>query len=126
MTWKCRRYPCVNAIDVAFGSYGENPAGNQDKMTSSDILRMGEALRCKVVIPIHYDVWTNFKADPNEILMLYRYKKDVLNYQFHPFIWDVGGKYVWPTDKDKLQFHYRRGFEDCFTDEQNVPFPSVL
>ena len=113
-------------IDVAFGSYGENPAGNQDKMTSSDILRMGEALGCKVVIPIHYDVWTNFKADPNEILYLYNYKKNVLNYQFHPFIWDVGGKYVWPTDKDKIQYHYRRGFEDCFTDEQNVPFPCVL
>lgn len=113
-------------IDVAFGSYGENPAGNQDKMTSVDILRMAEALRCQVVIPIHYDVWTNFKADPNEILYVYNYKKNVLGYQFHPFIWDVGGKYIWPADKDKIQFHYRRGFEDCFTDEQNVPFPSAL
>ena len=27
-------------IDVAFGSYGENPVGMQDKMTSVDILRM--------------------------------------------------------------------------------------
>ncbi|MCB7430314.1 L-ascorbate 6-phosphate lactonase, partial [Erysipelatoclostridium ramosum] len=43
-------------IDVALGSYGENPAGNQDKMTSVDILRMAEALNCKVVIPFHYDV----------------------------------------------------------------------
>ena len=51
-------------IDVAFGSYGENPVGMQDKMTSVDILRMAEALRTDVVIPIHYDVWTNFKADP--------------------------------------------------------------
>ena len=113
-------------IDVALGSYGENPIGNQDKMTSVDILRMAEALQCKVVIPFHYDVWTNFKADPQEIMMLYNYKKDVLQYQFHPFIWDVGGKYVWPTDKDKYQFHYRRGFEDCFTDEPNVPFRSIL
>ena len=62
-------------IDVALGSYGENPAGNQDKMTSVDILRMAEALNCKVVIPFHYDVWTNFKADPQEINMLYEYKK---------------------------------------------------
>ena len=113
-------------IDIAFGSYGENPAGNQDKMTSVDILRMAEALKCRVVIPIHYDVWTNFKADPLEILMLYNYKKDVLQYQFHPFIWDVGGKYVWPVDRDKIQYHYRRGFEDCFTDEPNVPFRSLL
>ena len=27
-------------IDVAFGSFGENPIGMQDKMTSIDILRM--------------------------------------------------------------------------------------
>ena len=113
-------------IDIAFGSYGENPAGNQDKMTSVDILRMAEALQCKVVIPFHYDVWTNFKADPAEILMLYNFKKDVLQYQFTPFIWDVGGKYIWPLDKDKKQFHYRRGFEDCFTDEPNVPYRSIL
>lgn len=113
-------------IDVALGSYGENPVGNQDKMTSVDILRMGEALGCEVVIPIHYDVWTNFKADPLEILMLYRYKKDLLGYRFHPFIWDVGGKYIWPKDKDLLQFHYRRGFEDCFESSPNVPFRSIL
>lgn len=113
-------------IDVALGSYGENPAGNQDKMTSVDILRMAESLQTKVVIPFHYDVWTNFKADPLEILMLYNYKKHVLQYQFKPFIWDVGGKFIYPNDKDKIQYHYRRGFEDCFIDEPNVPFRSIL
>ncbi|MFV0479433.1 MAG: L-ascorbate 6-phosphate lactonase [Anaerorhabdus sp.] len=113
-------------IDVALGSYGENPVGNQDKMTSVDILRMAEALQCKVVIPFHYDVWTNFKADPAEILLLYNFKKYVLDYKFKPFIWDVGGKFVYPTDKDKIQYHYRRGFEDCFEEEPNVPFRSIL
>lgn len=113
-------------IDVALGSYGENPIGNQDKMTSVDILRMAEALQCKVIIPFHYDVWTNFKADPLEILHLYRYKKDVLEYKFTPFIWDVGGKYIYPTDIRKIQYHYRRGFEDAFTEEPNVPFKSIL
>ena len=87
---------------------------------------MAESLKTKVVIPIHYDVWTNFKADPKEIMMLYNYKKHALDYQFHPFIWDVGGKYVYPTDKDKYEYHYRRGFEDCFTEEPNVPYRSVL
>ena len=67
-------------VDVAFGSYGENPIGMQDKMTSVDILRMAEALRAKVVIPIHYDVWTNFMADINEIRVLYDMKKDRLDY----------------------------------------------
>ena len=113
-------------IDVALGSYGENPIGNQDKMTSVDILRMAEALQCKVVIPFHYDVWTNFKADPQEILMLYDYKKYTLDYKFKPFIWDVGGKFIYPNDANKRQYHYRRQFEDCFTDEPNVPFRSIL
>lgn len=113
-------------VDVALGSFGENPVGNQDKMTSIDILRMAEALKCKVVLPFHHDVWTNFKADPLEILMLWNYKKNVLQYQFKPYIWDVGSKFTWPLDKDKIQSHYRRGFEDAFTDEQNVPFPSIL
>lgn len=113
-------------IDVALGSFGENPVGCQDKMTSVDVLRMAEALRCKVVIPIHYDVWTNFKADPKEIDLVYEFKKDTLHYQFKPFIWDVGGKFVYPNDKDLRAYHYRRGFEDCFEDEPNVPFRSIL
>ncbi len=113
-------------IDVALGSYGENPVGNQDKMTASDILRMAEATGCEVVIPIHYDVWTNFKADPKEIEMLWKYKKDQLEYKFHPYIWDVGGKYIYPADKDKMRYQYRRGFEDCFTDEPNLPFKAIL
>ena len=113
-------------IDVAFGSYGENPVGMQDKMTSVDVLRMAEALRCKVVIPIHYDVWSNFMADVNEIKMLYDLKKDRLGYGFHPFLWEVGGKYVYPSDADKREYHHRRGFEDCFEAPQNIPFRSLL
>lgn len=113
-------------IDVALGSFGENPVGAVDKMTSFDILRMAENLNCKVVIPFHYDVWTNFKADPLEILHIYNYKKHVLKYNFKPFIWDVGGKFTYPQDKDGIQYHYRRGFEDSFTEEPNVPFKSIL
>jgi L-ascorbate 6-phosphate lactonase len=113
-------------IDVAFGSYGENPVGMQDKMTSIDILRMAEALNTKVVIPLHYDVWTNFKCDPKEITMLFDYKKDKLEYKFKPYIWEVGGKYVWPADKDRKFYTYRRGFEDCFDEDPNVPFTSIL
>ena len=113
-------------IDVAFGSYGENPVGMQDKMTSVDILRMAEALKCKVVIPIHWDVWTNFAPDCEEIRMLYDFKKDRNEYQFKPFFWQVGGKYVYPQDKNKMYFHHRRGFEDCFEAPQNIPFRSLL
>ena len=113
-------------IDVGFGSFGENPRGVTDKMTASDILRMGEALNCKVIIPYHHDIWTNFQADTNEILVLWNMRKNRLQYKFKPFIWQVGGKFVYPDDKDKIEYHYPRGFDDCFTNPINLPYPSFL
>ena len=113
-------------IDVAFGSYGENPVGMADKMTSVDILRMAECLKCKVVVPIHHDIWSNFMADTNEILALYQMRKNRLQYKFKPFIWQVGGKFVYPNDKDMIEYHHPRGFDDCFEFEPNTPFRSIL
>lgn len=113
-------------IDVALGSFGENPRGMTDKMTACDILRMAESLKANVIIPFHHDIWTNFMADPKEILMLWKYKKDVLQYQFKPFMWEVGGKYTYPTDKDLLQYHHPRGFDDAFAIEPDLPFKSLL
>ena len=113
-------------IDVAFGSFGENPIGMHDKMTSIDVLRMAENLQCRVVIPIHWDVWTNFQADCEEIKLLYDFKKDRNEYRFHPFFWQVGGKYTYPMDQEKIYYHHRRGFEDCFEAPQNIPFRSCL
>ena len=113
-------------IDVALGSYGENPRGITDKMTSADMLRMGEALNAKVVIPFHHDIWSNFQADPQEIRVLWEMKKDRLKYGFKPFIWQVGGKFTWPLDKDNFEYHYPRGFDDCFTIEPDLPFKSFL
>lgn len=113
-------------IDVAFGSYGENPRGMTDKMTSIDILRMAECLNTEVVIPIHHDIWTNFQADPKEILTLWNMRKDRLQYKFKPFIWQVGGKFTYPQDKDRLEYNYPRGFEDAFAIEPDLPFKSLL
>ena len=35
-------------IDVATAAFGLNPVGIQDKMEATDVLRMAEALQCKV------------------------------------------------------------------------------
>ncbi len=113
-------------IDVALGSYGENPRGVTDKMTSSDILRMAESLGTKVIIPFHHDIWTNFQADPAEILALWNMRRYRLRYEFKPFIWQVGGKFTYPNDKDLLEYHYDRGFDDVFSIEDDLPFPSFL
>ncbi|MDR2822178.1 MAG: L-ascorbate 6-phosphate lactonase [Acholeplasmatales bacterium] len=113
-------------IAVSFGAYGENPPGIADKLTSVDILRMGEALNTDVIIPLHYDIWSNMMADPKEILVLYDMRKYRLEYKFRPFIWEVGGKFTYPTDRDKREYHHRRGFEDSFTEDPNVPYKSIL
>ncbi len=86
------------------------PRGITDKMTSADILRMAESLNAKVVIPFHHDIWSNFQADPQEIRVLWEMKKERLKYGFKPFIWQVGGKFTWPLDKDNFEYHYPRGF----------------
>ncbi len=65
------------AIDVCLGAYGENPRGITDKITSVDMLRMAESLNAKVVIPVHYDIWSNFMADPKEIMEIWKFKKIV-------------------------------------------------
>ncbi len=113
-------------INVAFGSYGENPRGITDKMTSSDILRMAENLNCDVVIPYHHDLWTNFQADTKEILVLWYMRRNRLQYKFKPFIWEVGGHFTWPDDKDRIEYHHYRGFDDVFTEDINLPFRSFL
>jgi L-ascorbate 6-phosphate lactonase len=113
-------------IDVALGSYGENPKGITDKMTSIDILRMAEALGTKVIIPFHHDIWTNFQADPREIRALWEMRKDRLGYSFKPFLWEVGGKFIYPKDAGKLEYHHPRGFEDAFEAEDDLPFRSFL
>jgi L-ascorbate 6-phosphate lactonase len=115
-----------HVIDVALGSFGENPPGITDKMTAVDILRMAEALRAKVVIPIHHDIWTNFQADPKEIKVLWQMRKDRLDYRFTPFLWEVGGKYVYPTHKDRTEYHHPRGFEDAFEADHDLPYLSFL
>lgn len=113
-------------IDVAIAAYGDNPKGITDKMTSSDVLRMAENLNCKVIIPVHYDVWPSFYSDPKEIQALYAYRKERLQYQFHPFIWQVGGKFVYPQDRDKYEYMYPQGFTDAFENEPNLPYKAFL
>lgn len=113
-------------IDVALVAYAENPVPVTDKMTSSDVLRAAEALGCKVVIPQHWDVWSNMLADPEEVIALWRMRKDRMRYRFTPLHWLPGGKFVYPDDRDMTEYFYDRGFADHHTHETNVPYPSFL
>ena len=113
-------------VDVAMGAFGENPAGIHDKQTAVDILRMAEDLQAKVVIPFHHDIWSNFQANTEEIMVLWEMRKDLLKYGFVPYIWQVGGKFVYPDNKDDRRYHYPRGFEDAFDGEPDLPYNAFL
>ncbi len=113
-------------IDVALGSYGENPRGITDKMTSADILRMAESLNAKVVIPFHHDIWSNFQADPQEIRVLWGDEKGSSEVRLQA-VYLAGRRQIYrPLDKDNFEYHYPRGFDDCFTIEPDLPFKSFL
>lgn len=113
-------------IDIALVAYGENPVAVHDKMTSSDVLRAAEALRCKVVIPLHWDAWTNTIADPQEIQFLWRYRRDRFHYRFHPYSWMPGGRLDWPDDHDSFAYYPERGFDDRYRDPINLPYPEMF
>ena len=55
--------------------------------------------------------------------IIYRHSK---TNKFKPFIWEVGGKFVYPNDKDVMQYHHDRGFHDAFEIEPDLPFKSML
>ena len=86
--------------------------------------------------PIGYfkDVWLRFCRNKSSvvaaviilILVLYAMRKNRLQYKFKPYIWQVGGKFVFPADQDKMEYCYPRGFDNCFTVEPNLPYPSFL
>lgn len=112
--------------DVTVAAYGQNPRGLTDKMNTSEILRTAEDLKTKIIIPMHYDTWSNFQSDTREILNLYDLQKERLNYKFHPFIWQVGGKYIFPQEIDKKIYNYDRGFSDVFTSNYSFPYENFL
>lgn len=111
-------------IDVAFTSYGKNPPGSTDKMTACDCLRAAQNLDTEVLIPYHYDLWSNQVVDPREMEMLHDFNSHRLDFSL--FIWRVGGKFIYPDHKDKGRYEYPQGGEDSFTDEPNLPYPSFL
>jgi L-ascorbate 6-phosphate lactonase len=77
------------------------------------------------VIPFHHDIWSNFQADPQEIRVLWEMKKDRLKYGFKPLSgrWAANSPGRWIKT---IEYHYPRGFDDCFTIEPDLPFKSFL
>lgn len=89
-------------IDVVTFDMGYNAPGATDKMTPWDAFRVGEALKAKVLIPDHYDIWANCYEDPAKLEAIVK--------QNHPTMKTVilmcGAKFVYPNDKDIGRYKY--------------------
>lgn len=84
-----------HSIDVALLQFGGNPPGVTDKMTSYDAYRVAEALRAKVLIPMHYD-WANMQGDPYELEWIVKHNTPWIK----TVIMQCGCKFEYPTDID--------------------------
>jgi len=84
-----------NTIDVALIQFGGNPPGVTDKMTSYDAYRVAEALKTKVLIPMHYD-WANMQGDPYELENIVEHNAPWIK----TVILQPGCKFKYPDDSD--------------------------
>ncbi|WP_455280508.1 MBL fold metallo-hydrolase [[Eubacterium] cellulosolvens] len=82
-----------NTIDVALLQFGGNPVGVTDKMTSYDAYRVAEALRTKILIPMHYD-WANMQGDPYELEWIVKHNAPWIK----TVIMQSGTKFEYPKD----------------------------
>lgn len=55
-------------IDIALLSLGKNPPGQDVFMEARDMVMAAGALRAKLLIPIHWDLWKEYLADPEEVV----------------------------------------------------------
>lgn len=54
-------------IDIALVSLGKNPPGQDVFMEARDVVMAAGALRAKLLIPIHWDLWKEYLADPEDV-----------------------------------------------------------
>jgi L-ascorbate 6-phosphate lactonase len=116
-------------IDIAFCSYGDPQIGLTDKMTAEDALRFAWSLNTKVLIPVHWDLWSTQIPDPHIIYDMHKSYKSKLKsegYGFNLFIWRPGGRYMWPDDKNLEWYTYPKGTEKLDPNRAVMFYPSFL
>ncbi|MCC8189814.1 MAG: MBL fold metallo-hydrolase [Planctomycetes bacterium] len=91
-----------HAIDVAITNMGHNANGSYDKLTPYDVLRVGQALGARVIIPDHYDNWANTHMDPIKLEQIVRDNDPNMK----TVIMQWGGRFVFPDDENMGRYKY--------------------
>lgn len=93
-------------IDVAIFDMGWNTPGATDKMTPYDCVRLGQALKAKVMIPDHYDNLSLTAGDP--ALLLNQFERIAAENapEIKTVILQCGAQFNYPQDQDIKRYSY--------------------
>jgi L-ascorbate 6-phosphate lactonase len=99
------RYAAIgakNKVDVAILPMGQNGPGLTDKMSPHDVFRIAQALKARVVIPMHYDNWTIAQLDPSQLEDIVRRSDSSLK----SVILQWGARFEYPADENIGRYVY--------------------
>ena len=103
-------FPEFFDIDVVTVNMGYNYPGATDKLTPYDVVRIGECIQPKVIIPDHYDNLAHCAWDPSLILGQFeRLAKEMIP-QVKTVIMQHGGMFLYPQDQNIGHYRYPQGF----------------
>jgi len=89
-------------VDVVTPNIGHNAPGLTDKMSPFEAFRVAEAVRAKVIIPDHYDNWSNSQTDPRQIVRVVQDNRSPIKV----VILQWGAKFIYPDDQDIGEYRY--------------------
>jgi L-ascorbate 6-phosphate lactonase len=89
----------LHCVDVAVLSLGhDTPAATHPMYLSpQDAFRLGQALRAKVLIPGHYDLWASTQIDPTPLARIAL----EANTGVRTMIVQWGGKFIYPNEQQE-------------------------
>lgn len=112
-------FPEFFDIDVAIFDMGYNHPGATDKMTPYDCVRMGMALKCKTMIPDHYDNLAHTAFEPELMVRQFERIANELAPEIKTTIMQHGGMYQYPRDLNMKRYRFKDGSENV--DIKSIP-----
>jgi len=89
-------------VDVVCVNMGHAAPGATDKMSPYEAMRVAQAVRAEVIVPMHYDNWASSQEDPAVLEWLV--KREVP--RLKTVILQPGGRMIYPDDKDIGRYRY--------------------
>lgn len=105
-------FPDFFDVDVATCNMGYNFTGATDKMTPYDIVRFADAIKCKVIIPDHYENLAHCAYDPQLLVDQFERIADEMIPDIRHCVMQVGGMYQYPRDMNMRRYRHKPGVVD--------------